>query len=96
MSLPRPDTNAKYIFFIGLLGLPWLWMVNVMYHWRVVYGKVPSCCGIGGGSEREGEGVGEGEAANNTNETESSSADAAGLLAMMADEDGNADGENRK
>ncbi len=99
MSLLRPDTNAKYIFFIGLLGLPWLWMVNVMYHWRAVYGKVPSCCGIGS----EGVNGNENEAANHNNETESSSADAGtgtgtGLLAMMADEgrNGNADGENNR
>ena len=39
MSLPRPDVNAKRMFFIGLLGLPWLWVVNILYHYRAVYGK---------------------------------------------------------
>jgi len=39
MSLPRPDINAKQMFFIGLLGLPWLWVVNVLYHYKAVYGK---------------------------------------------------------
>jgi hypothetical protein len=39
MSLPRPDINAKQMFFVGLLGLPWLWVVNVLYHYKAVYGK---------------------------------------------------------
>lgn len=39
MSLTRPDVNAKQMFFIGLFGLPWLWVVNVMYHFRGVYGN---------------------------------------------------------
>ena len=39
MSLTRPDVNAKQMFFIGLFGLPWLWVVNVMYHFRAVYGN---------------------------------------------------------
>jgi hypothetical protein len=38
MSLPRPDINAKQMFFVGFLGLPWLWIVNVMYYWKAVYG----------------------------------------------------------
>lgn len=36
--MTRPDINAKQMFFVGLLGLPWLWVVNVMYHWKAVYG----------------------------------------------------------
>jgi hypothetical protein len=39
MSMPRPDVNAKQMFFVGLLGLPWLWIVNVMYHWDAVFGN---------------------------------------------------------
>lgn len=39
MSLPRPDVNAKQMFFVGLLGLPWLWIVNIMYYWNAVYGS---------------------------------------------------------
>jgi hypothetical protein len=38
MTMTRPDINAKQMFFVGLLGLPWLWLVNVMYHWKAVYG----------------------------------------------------------
>jgi hypothetical protein len=39
MPLPRPDVNAKRMFIVGLLGLPWLWTVNVLYHYKAVYGK---------------------------------------------------------
>ena len=39
MSMTRPDINAKQMFFVGLLGLPWLWIVNIMYHWKAVYGS---------------------------------------------------------
>lgn len=41
MTLSRPDKNAKGMFLIGLLGLPWLWIVNVLYHYREVYGILP-------------------------------------------------------
>mmetsp|Transcript_16731 Transcript_16731/g.31702 ORF Transcript_16731/g.31702 Transcript_16731/m.31702 type:complete len:141 (-) Transcript_16731:112-534(-) len=39
MTMTRPDINAKQMFFVGLLGLPWLWVVNVLYHWKAVYGS---------------------------------------------------------
>jgi hypothetical protein len=41
MSLERPDTVAKRMFYIGLFGLPWLWAVNIMYFWDSVYGRLP-------------------------------------------------------
>lgn len=37
----RADTIAKQMFFVGLLGLPWLWIVNIMYFWDTVYGRLP-------------------------------------------------------
>jgi len=45
MVAKRADTIAKEMFFVGLLGLPWLWIVNIMYFWDVVYGRLP-CFGI--------------------------------------------------
>lgn len=42
----RPDKLAKQMFFVGLLGLPWLWIVNILYFFDRVYGRV-SCCGTG-------------------------------------------------
>jgi hypothetical protein len=41
MTLARPDKNAKHMFFVGLCGLPWLWIVNIMYHYKAVYGPLP-------------------------------------------------------
>mmetsp|Transcript_17383 Transcript_17383/g.21247 ORF Transcript_17383/g.21247 Transcript_17383/m.21247 type:complete len:146 (+) Transcript_17383:210-647(+) len=40
----RPDTIAKQMFFVGLLGLPWLWIVNICFFFDRVYGRLP-CCG---------------------------------------------------
>ncbi len=36
----RPDKIAKQLFFIGLAGLPWLWIVNIFYFFERVYGRV--------------------------------------------------------
>lgn len=44
MPLSRPDSNARIIFYVGIFGLPWLWIVNVLYHWEHVYGKTLPCC----------------------------------------------------
>jgi len=41
MVAKRADTIAKEMFFVGLLGLPWLWIVNIMYFWDTVYGRLP-------------------------------------------------------
>jgi len=41
MVVKRADTIAKEMFFVGLLGLPWLWIVNIMYFWDTVYGRLP-------------------------------------------------------
>mmetsp|Transcript_22333 Transcript_22333/g.26508 ORF Transcript_22333/g.26508 Transcript_22333/m.26508 type:complete len:144 (+) Transcript_22333:106-537(+) len=41
MVAKREDTIAKEMFFVGLLGLPWLWIVNIMYFWDTVYGRLP-------------------------------------------------------
>lgn len=41
MGAKRADTIAKEMFFVGLLGLPWLWIVNIMYFWDTVYGRLP-------------------------------------------------------
>jgi hypothetical protein len=41
MTLVRPDKNAKHMFFVGLCGLPWLWIVNILYHYKAVYGPLP-------------------------------------------------------
>ena len=54
MSINRPDVNAKQMFFVGLLGLPWLWIVNVMYHWRAVYGKSDSTSQNDSNNENQG------------------------------------------
>jgi len=32
------------MFYAGLACLPWLWIVNVLFFWDQVYGRVP-CCG---------------------------------------------------
>ena len=32
------------MFFVGLCGLPWLWVVNILYFWDSVYGRLP-CLG---------------------------------------------------
>ena len=37
----RPDKLAKQMFFVGLLGLPWLWIVNILYFFDRVYGRIP-------------------------------------------------------
>ena len=29
------------MFFVGLLGLPWLWIVNILYFFDRVYGRLP-------------------------------------------------------
>ena len=57
--MPRPDVNAKQMFFVGLLGLPWLWIVNVMYHWDAVFGNGNgSSNGADGGNENaENQGI---------------------------------------
>ena len=41
---PRPDKIARQLFFVGLAGLPWLWIVNIFYNFDRVYGRIP-CCG---------------------------------------------------
>ena len=41
----RPDKLAKHMFFVGLLGLPWLWVVNILYFYDRVYGKKIFCYG---------------------------------------------------
>jgi len=57
MAEKRADTIAKEMFFVGLFGLPWLWVVNIMYFWDTVYGRLP-CFGDGpaetGGEEATG------------------------------------------
>uniref|UniRef100_A0A7S3VH86 Gamma-secretase subunit PEN-2 n=1 Tax=Chaetoceros debilis TaxID=122233 RepID=A0A7S3VH86_9STRA len=80
MSLPRPDTNAKYMFFVGLLGLPWLWIVNVAYHWKQVYGKVPLPC-FGSSNSTE-----DGSAAQNHDEDN-------GIMDTITQESGDNDNE---
>ena len=30
----RSDLLSKRLFAAGCLGLPWLWTVHVMYHWK--------------------------------------------------------------
>jgi hypothetical protein len=37
----RPDKLARQMFFVGLLGLPWLWVVNILYFYDRVYGQMP-------------------------------------------------------
>ena len=44
MSSDRPDIIAKQMFYVGLFGLPWLWLVNILYFWDSVYGRLP-CLG---------------------------------------------------
>ena len=39
-DIPRPDKLARQMFFVGLLGLPWLWVVNCLYFYDRVYGKL--------------------------------------------------------
>ena len=41
----RPDKLARQMFFIGLLGLPWLWIVNIIYFYDRVFGRL-SCLGV--------------------------------------------------
>ena len=43
MGDTRGDTVAKVMFFGGLFGLPSLWIVNIMYFWVIVYGRLPCC-----------------------------------------------------
>lgn len=40
----RPDKLARQMFFVGLLGLPWLWIVNIFYFYDRVFGRL-SCLG---------------------------------------------------
>ena len=83
MSLPRPDTNAKQMFLVGLLGLPWLWVVNVMYHWKSVYGSPTNDENNDADADADAQQQGNG----NSGVTENT-----GILAMMASEDDNEDG----
>ena len=53
---PRDDILAKNLFFVGLAFLPWLWVVNVLYFWNVLFGhSLPYCSG----QDTNGEGNGE-------------------------------------
>ena len=36
----RPDKLARQMFFLGLLGLPWLWIGNILYFFDRVYGRI--------------------------------------------------------
>lgn len=47
----RPDKLAKQMFFLGLLGLPWLWVVNILYFFNRVFGSRIFCCGNSSGNE---------------------------------------------
>lgn len=48
----RPDKLARQMFFVGLLGLPWLWIVNILYFFDRVYGRIP-CFGSTGAASSE-------------------------------------------
>ena len=37
----RDDHLARRMFFIGCLGLPFLWFVNVLHFRQKVYGSIP-------------------------------------------------------
>lgn len=55
----RPDKLAKQMFFVGLLGLPWLWVVNILYFFERVYGDRINCCGwIKSGSDGDSGDIG--------------------------------------
>jgi Presenilin enhancer-2 subunit of gamma secretase len=30
----RSDLLSKRVFYAGCFGLPWLWTVHVLYHWK--------------------------------------------------------------
>lgn len=32
----RSDLLSKRLYYVGWFGLPWLWIVHVLYHWNVV------------------------------------------------------------
>ena len=30
----RSDVLSKRLFYVGCFGLPWLWTVHVLHHWK--------------------------------------------------------------
>ena len=58
----RPDKLAKQMFFVGLIGLPWLWIVNILYFFDRVYGRMP-CFGDASSSSIDANNGAEGNSA---------------------------------
>mmetsp|Transcript_18054 Transcript_18054/g.51688 ORF Transcript_18054/g.51688 Transcript_18054/m.51688 type:complete len:171 (+) Transcript_18054:92-604(+) len=49
----REDKLARQMFYGGCAFLPWLWIVNVMYFRKAVYGPIPLVDYLPGGDRRQ-------------------------------------------
>ena len=51
--MTRDDKLARQMFYGGCALLPWLWMVNVYYFRKLVYGPIPFLDYMPGGGRRQ-------------------------------------------